>query len=124
MRLRESYNVDTGSRFQALVLDFAIGGEREAAIVDYSEIDSLLKGLDFIKSATYDVTGLPGFQAEYQTKDGFRVMAIGTHRQSSVQTYMQFEGWQRIQMNLDQMAQLRAVIDQARQSLDALRATK
>jgi len=121
MRLKESYSPGSGTKLQALVLDFTEGQFRERAVIDYAEIPSLLAALDYIRSASYDVTGLPAFEAVYQTKDGFRVLCVGTHRQSSVQAYVQFDGCQRIPLNSDQMAQLRGAITQGKNSLDDLK---
>jgi hypothetical protein len=84
----------------------------------------LLKALDYIRSVTYDVTGLPAFEATYQTKDGFRVIGIGSHRQSAVQTFVQFDGCARIPLDSDQMSQLRGQIAQARQTLDELKSSR
>ena len=41
--------------------------------MDADEIDSLLKGIDYISKVTRDVTKLDGFEAEYHTKGDFRV---------------------------------------------------
>lgn len=125
VRLKESYSPGTSSKLQGLVLDYSEGGgEHQRAVIDYVEIDSLLRSLDYIKSATYDVTGLPGFEAVYQTRDGFRIIGLGAHRQSSVQTFVQFDGCRRILLDSDQMSQLRNAISQARNTLDELRSPK
>ena len=124
IRLKESFSPDTGGKWQALVLDCSDDGAREWAVIDYAEIESLLRGIDYIRSATYDVTGLPGFEASYQSRDGFRVIGVGSHRQSAVQTFVQFEGCRRIPLNSDQMSQLRNQISQARQTLDQLKSPK
>jgi hypothetical protein len=124
VHLKESYSPDTGNKLQAMVLDFNEGGTHQWAVIDYSEIGPLLKGLDYVRAATYDVTGLPSFEVLYQTKDGFRVIALGTHRQSSVQTFIQFDGFPRILLNSDQMSQLSGVIGQAQTSLDELKQGK
>ncbi|HSY19404.1 MAG TPA: hypothetical protein VK815_13765 [Candidatus Acidoferrales bacterium] len=124
IHLKESFSPDTGGKWQALVLDCSEGGLRERAVVDYAEIDSLLKALDYIRTVTYDVTSLPGFEATYQTKDGFRVIGIGSHRQSAVQTFVQFDGCGRIPLNSDQISQLRSQIAQARQTLDELKSSR
>ncbi|HEV2693758.1 MAG TPA: hypothetical protein VG347_12775 [Verrucomicrobiae bacterium] len=124
IRLKESFTPDATGKLQALVLDCSDGGGREWAVIDYAEIDSLLRGIDYIRSATYDVTGLPGFEADYQTKGGFRVIGVGSHRQSAVQTYVQFDGYRRIPLDSDQISQLRNQIAQARQTLDELKSPK
>jgi hypothetical protein len=122
--LKESYSPDTGGKWQAIVLDCSQDGEHEWAVIDYAEIESLLKAIDFSRSATYAVTGLPGFESTYHTKDGFRVIALGSHRQSVVQNFVQFWGYRRIQLDSDQMSQLRSVISQARDALDELKPAK
>lgn len=124
VRLKESYALQSGAKLQAVVLDFAVGGEHQRAVVDYSEIDSLLGALDYVRTATYDVTGLPGFQIVYRTKDGFVVIGEGSHRQSSVQTFVQFDGCERILLDSDQMAQLRNTIAQAESMLNDLKTRK
>ena len=124
VHLKESFSPDDGKKLQALVLDYNEGGARQRAIIDYVEIDSLLRGLDYIRTAAYGVTGLPSFEVIYRTRDGFKIIGVGSHRESSVQTYVQFDGCQRVLMDSDQMAQLRNTIAQARNTLDELKTAK
>lgn len=124
VRLKDSYNPDTGRRLQGIVINFVEGERRERATIDYDELEPLIKAFDYVRSVTYDVTGLPSFEASYQTKDGFRVIGFGGHRQSSVQHFVQFDDGARIALNSDQIAQLRGIISQARNTLDELRPAK
>jgi len=124
VRVRESSNVDTGGKLEGLTLDFTEGGRRERTVIDYEEIASLLKGLDYIQSVTYDVTKLSGFEAAFQTKSGCRVSAFGSQRHTAIQTFIQFEGAPKIELNSDQIAQLRNVIAQGLDMLNNLRAPK
>ncbi|MHA1263549.1 MAG: hypothetical protein ACTSSA_15995 [Candidatus Freyarchaeota archaeon] len=43
------------------------------SFIDYDEIQSLLKGIDYIASLRADVTDLNQFEATYQTKGNFKV---------------------------------------------------
>ena len=124
VRLKDTFNPDTGRRLQGIVITFTEGERRERATVDYDEIEPLIKAIDYIRSVSYDVTGLPSFEATYQTRDGFRVIGFGGHRQTSVQHFLQFDDCARISLNSDQIAQLRGVISQARTTLDELRPAK
>ena len=124
VRLKDSFNPDSGRRLQGIVILFAEGERRERATIDYDELEPLLKAFDYARSATYDVTGLPSFEASYQTRDGFHVIAFGGHRQSSVQLFVQFDDGARIPLNSDQLAQVRGIISQARNTLDELRPGK
>ena len=107
-----------------LALDYAEGGQHQRAWIDCEEIEPLLKGMVYIRRGTYNVTRLPGFEAVYETKSGLRVVGLGSQRQSNVQTFLQFEGGQRLVLNSDQMAQLRNAIAQGRTALDERKAEK
>ena len=124
VRRKESTDFSTGRRLYALLLDFTENGRRARAIVDYVELDSMLKGIDFIRNVTYDITTMPGFEAYYTTKSGWRVSAFCTQRQSGIQMFMEFADGPRLSFNLDQLTQLRNLIQQAKNSLDGLHAGK
>ncbi len=124
VRLKQSFNADTGGKLEGLVLDYTETGRRERAVIDYEEIEPLLRGLDYIRTATYDVTKLSGFEAVFQTKSGCRVIALGSQRHTGILNFLQFEGGERIGLSSDQIAQLRNVIAQGRDTLDSLRTPK
>ena len=124
VRVKESFNVDTGGKLEGLTLNYADGRNRERAVIDYEEIAPLLKGMDYLQSVTYDVTSLSGFEAAFQTKSGCRVSAFGSQRHTAIQLFIQFEGAPKIELNSDQAAQLRNVIAQGLDMLNSLRAAK
>ncbi len=124
VRLKDTFSPDNGQRLQGLVLTYTEGDRRERATVDYEEIDPLLKAIDYVRSASYDVTGLPSFEVEYRTRDGLRIIGLGSRRQSSVEDFVQFDDGDRIPLNSDQIMQLRGIISQARTALDNLRPAK
>jgi hypothetical protein len=124
VRLKESFNADTGRKLHGLTLTYVEGGQHERAVLDYDEIEPLIKGMDYIRAASYDVTSLSGFEAVFLTKNGFRVIGLGSPRQNSVQTFLQFDDGPRVLLNSDQIAQLRNVIAQSRNALDDLRVAK
>ena len=124
VRLKESFSPDTGRKLHGLILDYTEAGQRERVVLDYDELEPLLRGIDYIRAATYDVTTLPGFEAVFVTKNGFRVIAFGSQRQTSIQIFLQFEDGPRRLLNSDQIAQLRNVLSQSRNVLDELKAAK
>ncbi len=124
VRVKESFNVDTGGKLEGLTLDFTEGAQRERTVIDYEEIVPLLKGLDYIQSVNYDVTKLSGFETAFQTKSGCRFSAFGSQRHTAIQTFIQFEDAPKIELNSDQIAQLRNVIAQGLDMLNNLRAPK
>src|ERR1700744_1724492 len=53
---KQSMDVTTGRKEYGLMIDFAGGEWHTRAIVDYSELDSFLDGLDYLNKVTSDVT--------------------------------------------------------------------
>jgi len=63
--------------------------ERESvSFVDYDEIDSLLRGIDYISKIERNVTSLKDFEAEYRTKVDF---GITTSMNVAGQSVSQFQ---------------------------------
>jgi hypothetical protein len=52
--------------------------KEKTSFVDYDELDSLLKGIDYISGADRNITHLTNFIAEYRTQGDFSVMTFGT----------------------------------------------
>jgi hypothetical protein len=122
---KESFNASGGRKFYGVAIVFT--GNNQASdrlIVDYDELNSLLNGMDYLNKITYDVTSLPGFEATYLTKSGFRIVAYSSRRQGGIQMFLQYEDDPRISITSDQMAQLEGLIGQAKTTLDSLRTAK
>ena len=127
VRSKESKEPATGQVQYGMMVDFAVNGdgrERERAVVDYSELPSMLDGIDYIKKMTSDSTDMAGFEAHYATKSGFRVIAFSSRREGNVQIFLQFDNCQRIPLTSDQISQFRDLVSSAKNSLDALQAGK
>ena len=54
-------------------------------LIDYDELDSLLDGLEYLGKLDWSVTPLPGFDAVYTTKGGFRAAAFGSRRTGNIE---------------------------------------
>jgi len=97
--------------------------EREnTSYVDYDEIESLLKGIDYISKVEKSATKLDNFQADYKTKgdlnfstfsnqDGSVMMAVKSGTIGSTTAYFKIES----------ISSIRAIIVQAKQKLDAIK---
>jgi hypothetical protein len=95
--------------------------ETESSLfVDADEIDSMLKGIDYIAKVDNSVTKMKSFQVDYRTKDDLEISAfsssdgkIGTATTSGVSgraiTFLAPEG----------LAQLRALIVEAKTQIEA-----
>jgi hypothetical protein len=68
---RELANAPAGRKVWGLVIETKASGpdaRAQQAFVDYDEIESLLKGLDYLGKMDKSVTKLESFQADYRTR--------------------------------------------------------
>jgi len=93
-------------------------------VVDYDELDSLLNGLNYLAKIDYNVTTLPTFVASYTTRSGLRVGAFTSQRRGAIQFFLQDRSVNsaRILITPAQLDQFQTLIEQARKSLDSMRA--
>jgi hypothetical protein len=127
VRAKESKEPSSGHVQYGMMVEFALnseGRERERAVMDYTELNSMLDGIDYIKKMTSDSTDMSGFEAQYMTKSGFKVIAFSSRREGNVQIFVQFDGCLRISLTSDQVSQFRDVVSAAKNTLDALQAGK
>jgi hypothetical protein len=125
VRSKETLNVSTGQKQYGMSLGFdENGGERQRAVVDYSELGSMLDGIDYLSRVTGDATDMTGFEAFYSTKSGFQVIAFSSRKQGVVQLYIQFDTGPRIELSSYQVTQFREMVHSVKTSLDALSAAK
>jgi hypothetical protein len=122
---KESTDAATGSK--ALGLAIVITGNsqlREKILVDDDELDSLINGINYLIKINYDVTPLPGFEAVYTTKMGLRIIAESVRKEGGVQFFLQYDVHPSISLTSLQMTQLGDLLQQARRTIDSLKATK
>ena len=125
LRTKESTDVASGLKAYGLSVQIEANSlPMERIYVDYDEIDSLLGAIDYLIKIKYDVTALPGFEASYTTKAGFRVIANSIRRDGAIQHSLQYGDEPRIMLSSLQMTQLHDLIEQGRKNLDALKINK
>jgi hypothetical protein len=95
-------------------------------LIDYDELDSLLDGLEYLGTLDWSVTPLPGFDAVYTTKGGFRAAAFGSRRTGSIEFAVRSIRVRTVPLVLtrDQLSQVRSLVQQGKAKLDSLRKGK
>ena len=93
------------------------------AFVDYEEIDSLLKAIDFAAKVNETVTKLVGFEARYRTRGDFEFVVFRQGRASGTAASVTTGICDRVTglLTLDELALLRAHIVEAKARLDEIR---
>ena len=125
VRLKESTDVSIGLKTYGLAIEIEGGNYlRDRIYVDEDEIGPLLNAINYLIKIKYDVTTLPSFEAGFTTKAGLHVMANSIRREGAIQHSVQYGEGPRVLLNSMQMSQLYGLIEQARKSLNALKAGK
>jgi len=122
VEMRELGNV---ARAKGLVVVLREGGERpddNRAFVDYEEIEPLLNAIDAISRVDETATKLAGFEARYKTQGD---LEIGVFRQTSRGTAVVLSTGicdrATTSLSLDDLAKVRAMIQEAKSRLDEIR---
>ena len=94
---------------------------KHTSYIDYDEIESLLKGIEYISKIDSKITKLTQFQADYKTKgelevstysnDGKVSAAVGSGTIYPARAYFDFEDIQKI----------KSALDNAKKTLDSIK---
>lgn len=121
----ELTNASTGIRQFGIVIEVEESGRLERtdrSFIDYDEIDSLLKGIDYISKVTSKNTKLNNFEAIYKTKGDFTVTLFNNERGGTqVAVKSGYIGSATAFISTDKLAQLRVLIVQAKEKLDSIK---
>ena len=80
---REFTDASTGKKEYGITVEVKKGGtieQENTSYVDYDEIDSLIKGIDYISKADASVTKLKDFEADYRTKGDLEISTFSGSR--------------------------------------------
>jgi hypothetical protein len=122
VEMREMGNV---SRAKGIVVVLRESGERpreNRAFIDYEEIDSLLNAIDAISRVDESMTKLAGFEAKYRTLGDLEIQVFRQTRSGTavIITTGICENT-RATLSLDELAKIRAMIQEAKTRLDEIR---
>jgi hypothetical protein len=122
LEMREMGNV---SRAKGIVIVLREGGERpreNRAFVDYEEIDPLLNAIDAISRVDETMTKLAGFEAKYRTLGDLEIAVFRQTRSgTAVIVTTGICDLARATLSLDDLAKVKAMVQEAKTRLDDLR---
>ena len=121
----ELTNASTGIKQLGIVIEVKESGrlERsESSFIDYDEIDSLIKGIDYISKVTSKATDLEDFEAIYKTKGDLAVVLFSFNSgKTGAAVRTGYIGAVTAFISVEKLGELRALIMQAKQKLDSIR---
>lgn len=129
VRCKEYTDASTGQRDYGVAVEVKVSEQLEdTALIDYDELDGLLKGLEHISKLDFTASSLTSFEASYATKGGLRVAVHGSRRTGFIEASVQSQSnrFHRagVSISMTELAQLRILMEQAKVKLDAIRAGK
>jgi hypothetical protein len=83
---KEFLDANTGNREYGIAIDVKKVGNAASesfSYIDYEEIDSLIKGMDYISKLENSITKLDSFQASYQTNGAFKITRFSSGAQTT-----------------------------------------
>ncbi len=97
--------------------------EREdSSYIDYDEIESLMKGIDYISKIERSVTKLDSFQADYTTRGDFTVSAYSDNA-GKIQALLKSgrHPGESAYISLAELTQFKSLLQQAKAKIDSIR---
>ena len=116
---------DAGAREYGIAVEVREAGtpeRRRTALVDYDEIDPLLRGLDYLGKIDNSATNQNRFEAEYRTRGDLSVSAFST-RGGAVTLAVSGGHFRRVTslFRLEDLKAIRGLVIEAKNQLDAIR---
>ncbi len=122
---REFTDANTGHKEYGIIIEVKESArfERKSkSLIDYDEIDSLLKGIDYISKVNKSVTQLTSFEAVYKTKGDLSVTTFNTDRDEMRAAIQSGRiGSATAFFSPDQLTKFRVLIENAKVKLDAVK---
>jgi hypothetical protein len=113
------------SRAKGIVVVLREGGERpdeNRAFVDYEDLDWLLNAIDAIARVDESATKLTGFEAKYKTMGDLEIRVFRQTRSGTAVTMTTgICDRATVTMSLDDLAKIKAMIQEAKSRLDEIR---
>jgi hypothetical protein len=94
------------------------------SFIDFDEIPSFLKGIDYISKVDSSVTKLDNFQADFRTKGDFKISTFSSAKETMASISSGSIGETSMFLKIGDVARFRDFIASAKNTLDSLRAGK
>jgi hypothetical protein len=123
VRCREVSDTSTGHKEQGLAIEIAQRAPaRTTFLIDYDEIASLVKAMDYLNKVDVATTAFNYVDAEYTTRGGLRLTAFGARRTGSIQFGIKDArvDYPPIVFSRQQLVQFLQFLNQGKATLDSL----
>ena len=123
---KEFTNVSDGNKQYGITIEaFKENGDydkKHTSFIDYDEIDSLIKGIDYIAKIESSVTKLEDFQADFTTKGDIKISTFSSGDRVMAAVTSGTIGGVAAYFNLNDLDKLKTLILQAKIKIDEVKA--
>jgi hypothetical protein len=127
LRCREARDVGTNRReFGVAVIVTQAEGLEDTTVVDYDELDALIRSLDYIGKVDWAVSSMSNFEAGYTTRSGLKLASFSSRRSGTIEAFVLSNRLvrSRVQMTLAQLSQIRIFLEQAKAKIEVIQKEK
>ncbi|NWO03854.1 hypothetical protein DFO83_104219 [Idiomarina loihiensis] len=123
---KEFTNVTDGTKQYGITIEaFKENGQYDkdhTSFIDYDEIDSLVKGIEYISKVKASVTKLDDFQADYSTRGDLKISTFSSGEQIMAAVTSGNIGAVAAYFNIDDLEKVKALIVKAKNKIDEIKA--
>jgi hypothetical protein len=120
---RESTDKVTGEKALGVAVSLRFKDKAEFVnVIDQDELESLVRGLDYVITPQWSDTSMPQMEAIYTTRDGLRIASFSNRAATGVEAVLQttYPVATTTLLGSAQLVAFRNLIDQARGKLDGI----
>jgi hypothetical protein len=123
VKCREVSDAATGRKERGVALEIIEQGQlKDRLLIDYDELEPLLKGVDTLSKIDSSVTSLDSFDAAFTTRGGLRLAALGNRRTGSFRFGLRDlrQNLAPISFSREEMVRFSSLITEAKKRLDSI----
>lgn len=122
---KEFTNVTDGTKQYGITIEaFKESGKydkQHTSFIDYDEIDSLVKGIDYISKVKSNVTKLEDFQADYKTKGDLKISTFSSGSRVLLAVTSGNIGGVASYFNIEDLAKVKMLILKAKSKIEDIK---
>lgn len=96
--------------------------KKHTSFIDYDEIDSLIKGIEYISKVKASVTKLENFQADYSTRGDLNISTFSSGNKIKAAVTSGNVGGVRTYFKIEDLEKVKNLIKQAKAKIDEIKA--
>ena len=114
------------AEFGVAVIVTQAEGYEDTTVVDYDELEALIRALDYIGKVDWAISSMGHFEAGYTTRSGLKLASYSSRRSGTIEAYALSNRLIRcrVQLTMAQLTQVRTFLEQAKAKIEVIQKEK